>query len=701
MGVVPSRWIVVAGTALALAGCDDGPAPTPPPPTSQPAPDTRPTEPDEPAGPVGPATYLDVLREADPNLPDAPPLDEALPLEHAAAVVLGRPVLLDAGGAIWLTHPDGIAAADIAVDPEAWKQPQQVVRETVVFAVRNGRLIEPIVKEDDGYRWFHATGSAAFELAGAEWSRAIARPDGIAVPTATGAALVVPVGRPDDATQYERRYGRLPEAERPDGNGTIEVARYDGFDEGAVHLLPASDGVVAWTDATAVDGDASAAAYWDGETWTALPAADGWARHIVHLVPYADGSVLQIADDATLSVLPLSTDGIDKASVEQLVGELSRMENDRRSAAAAQLEAMGPGVLDELRRLREDAGRLATKEIDRLLAGGGEVTLGGMIPMPGEVRVASRFADGGAILVFEEGVEVEEAAGVSVIKQPGYVLVQPGRRIGLLPDRLRYEADLGGHLLAFGGDFVSVREGEPPLLWGVNHFSPMLGENAAAGYATPIGRDAQGRWLFAPDAAAEARPSGTLLVDPFVASPDERPPTWVLEAGRGGPLDLPGMAGRGPDAWPAMKLGGAWRLVAEGWETLPDETVVETSGSFPTGGATVDGQTLTAKGRLIDLPPGLRDASVRVAMDGEGQTWVLGGSGDVLRVGADGEAELFEDLLPAKAPRLAWVDPAGRLCVAYGDDAVAVIWTSGIVPPSIRRIMPVQRRVLDVMPEGA
>ncbi len=682
---------------IVLVGCEEPEPPVlPEPPPTPPA--TQPTT--VPATqPAGPATYMDAVREVLPELPTEALLDEPLPLANAAVATLHRPVLIDAVGCLWVTHPDGRSLSDIATDADAWIATEFVVDAQVLYTrnVRRGdeRFVEAITTDSNGYRWHHATGSAAFAI-GVEpdFSRAVPSGDSVVVPTDAGATVIELVDEPEDVKQYRRRFGQEASSQRPDADGRVIVMNWSADDTGQTQLLPAADGVLAWRTGAAV-------AYFDGSAWQPLAEADGWSSDAVHFVPYGDGSVLQIEADATLTLLQLATKPADREAIERLVEELSQMDNTRRLAASAQLEAMGPSAVPVLEVLRPTVKRLAGREIDRLIGGTlDEPTLGGMYTMPGPVEVASRLENGGVILRFVEGVEVQEVAGVGVVKKPGYVVIQPGQRIGLLPDRLRIEAESGGKLLSFGGDFVSLQDDLPPSLWGVNHFQPLLSKDAGEIDAI-IGRDNRGRWLF-------TRDGQSLLVDPRLPRANAEPDIWVISTGPAGPLGVPGTAGRGPDGYPAMRLGGVWRLAGEAWETLDDEAAIANRAEVPGSTvlsdgriARVDGSDLVIGEMRVPLEGRSGSQDVWLVPDDQGRVFVLDRPGRLTRFNADGSATNFDELLPPRPARLAWMDPAGRLCVAFGDDTVAVLWVDGFVPPAIRRIMPSQGVRQPPTPRGA
>ena len=735
------RTLFYLPAVLALLGgfaCDSkAPAPTPPP-TTQPA--TQPAEADEPAAPV--ATYLELLERDRPSLADdagkVEPTPIPLPADEASRVTFDEPLLLDLAGNLWLSHPDGIAVATLPGAGDALERQSFVTRERVRFAKWDTRgddlpTVELIYERPDGsLAWLHRLGEATVppaESGDFDFARAVLLGPSLVVPTARGVAVLTPQDRPDDADLYLRRYGHLPEENRPDASGTVvtaDVTLADRDDAAPPQLRLDGAGLLAWVPWDAgldgTPGGDRVARYAEG-AWTLLPPADGWSTRPVDLMPLGDGSVLQVAlgDDgnAALSKIRTGEATVDRDAIARLVEELVSYDADTRDAAYAQLAAAGPGIFPALRELYDGAKPRAKREIDTLLAFGDELSIGGLIPEPGPVVVRERLADGGVVFRFDGGVSVPNLAGVQVLETPGWVFVRPGRRVTELPRQLaaELEADPEARLFAFGEETVVTRPGQPPKRWGINHFQDLLPEDLATPWPRFVGIDAMGRWLFERDEAdaAEAgiRPgTQTLVLDTRLADPRPKLPAWVVETG-----EL-GEAGWDDEDWPIMNLGGAYRLGPAGWIPLPPETAIHTretkTGMWelavgPDGSRYYDGVEVIRQVRpdgaeiTWSLPAeavGTGERSlVKLAVDARGRLFLFNRPGRVVRIDPTPEsldpfeiASVFDEGIPGAVPRRVWIDPAGRLCAAYFGDTVVVMWPDGQIPPSIRQLIPAKRR---------
>ncbi len=230
--------------------------------------------------------------------------------------------------------------------------------------------------------------------------------------------------------------------------------------------------------------------------------------------------------------------------VALLVDDLAAFDPDRRSTALAALDQLGPAARPYLEDLRDQVEPFAARGIDTLLAYADFPTLGGLLPLEGPTEVVSRLPGFGVIVRFGGGIEYEEVAGIGVVIEPAYVLLRPGTRITLLDRDLVGRLEAGDQIVGIGGDFIAIGD-KGPGIWGINHFRPLLRDEQAATWTKPLARDGRGRWLFGSDDK-----SARLLVDPRLPAAATSLPVWVLETGTAGPLQVPGMAGRGPTTGP-------------------------------------------------------------------------------------------------------------------------------------------------------
>jgi hypothetical protein len=705
--------------AVLMAGCDgDDPAPPPAgPPATRPAPPSA-AEPDPASRPL--ATLDDLIRRDFPDYGKADRRPSPAPFDEAGRFAIDTPVHLDANGNLWITDPRGRPVAEIISDPATADLQTFVVDQPVRFvwwrAGPGGPTPEVITDDEGGLVWHHALGSVPLPDLGYRFDSAFVWDEAIVTPVSDGIALLRPALRVEDVAQFLRRFADVPPERRPDASGTVDVEHLVMPGADRVRPETRADGVgliawVPWDEANQLPGGDGVYRFADG-TWSKLDADDGWGDRPVHLMPLADGSVLQLAldenDEHVLSVVALNKLDVDPALLHRAVDGLTHHDRALREASFATLASAGSAawpVLEE--RLPRARGR-AVGNIESLLAARDTPSLGGLRPMAGPVHVRQRLADGGVILEFRNGVRVPDVAGVDVLRRPGFVIVRPGRRVGPLAEPLAVELAMKGNLLQAVADEIVITpaQGEPKR-WSFNHFQPILRPDDPA-VARTTGIDRAGRWLF-------ESADGTLLVDPWLPDPTPRLPTWIIETG-----EL-GEAGWDDQDFPCMKLGGAWRLQQFGWEPLPPETRVATE-------AVVSGRWELAIGlngtryyggvdalRVVPpdgteftwpLPPearGLGEASdVKLAVDDQGRLFLFNRPGRVVRiepVGDPGEPleviGVFDEQIPGATPRRVWVDPLGRICAAYFGDTVAVMWPDGEIPGPIRQLMPAKRRPME------
>ena len=757
MGVMrrpPLLLSLLAVSAGVFVGCSD-PAPTPPapPPATRPASRAATAPVAETPKPL--ETYVDVLLADDPEFPTTRPSTLPLAGEESARLVFQEPLLLDAVGRLWITHPRGetprqILAGDLtrqtyAVDRRVrftWWKPGYEGRPTVEMV-----LDQP---DGSGVVWAHDLGTADVPAApdgrAYVWEDAFVYGDSLVVPTVGGVAVLTPKGR-SDVEQYHRRYDRRDPSRRPDGAGTVEIQHVALADPRPdlprTQIRLDGRGLIAWVPwESRKRPGGTIARFLDGR-WTPL-APPTWADKPIHLMPLTDGNVLQLAvgedGDAVLSAVPLDAVPVDEGRVSQLVDELSDSDPRAREKAFAALAEYGPGVWPTLERLAEQKPSFVRRQIDVLLGDKSRPTMGGLAPEPGPVEVREHLGDGGVILNFKNGILLPDSAGITLLQRPALLVVRPGRRTRLLdqPVAADVEADPDTRVFVWGDEWVVSRPGEPPKRWLVNHFEPLLAADRAA-WQQLVGLDAMGRWAFQqgqgrPTLAEVTSPATrpTLVLDNRLPDPTPRLPVWLL------PVGDKGTAGWDAEGWPVIKSGGTWRLKEEDWEPRPDDAPVlndripqvlpgilpkplERPEAAPPRGdddkpfaVAADGTEYRGGVREIrikrpggaettwPLPPQAAGSGVaRGVVDAKGRLFLFNRPGRVVRIEPTqpGAAEplrvvaSFEDpQIPAATPRHVWIDPAGRLCALFFNDSVVVMWPDGRVPSSIRDKMPSQQR---------
>src|SRR5262245_34160532 len=108
------RWVgllVAIAAVVGLIVMFRPAAPPPLPPATRVA-VTKPVSKPAPVVDTTPRRLCDVLKADKPDIATTQPLGIPLDLNDAARFVLDRPVYLDDGADLWITHPDGASVAD-------------------------------------------------------------------------------------------------------------------------------------------------------------------------------------------------------------------------------------------------------------------------------------------------------------------------------------------------------------------------------------------------------------------------------------------------------------------------------------------------------------------------------------------------------------------------------------------------------------
>jgi hypothetical protein len=172
------------------------------------------------------------------------------------------------------------------------------------------------------------------------------------------------------------------------------------------------------------------------------------------------------------------------------------------------------------------------------------------------------------------------------------------------------------------------------------------------------------------------------------------------------------------DNWPARRSGGAWALEANRWRPLgadepfysdmkqvpatqattqPGALLVDKSGRRYFGGQTAlrivekDGRD-----REYPLPPLVQGTLQPVLIEAEGRLLLFNEPGRIVRLRYDAgaaaglavEATFAHRIpVPQQLMRL-WLDPAGRIIMAYDRNKLAVLFPAGYIPKPIWDMMP-------------
>ncbi|HEV7301657.1 MAG TPA: HEAT repeat domain-containing protein [Tepidisphaeraceae bacterium] len=612
-------------------------------------------------------------------------------------------------GDLWITHPD--APETPAVLQKAYDQQTHLVRETIEFIWwrrdDDGRFNPWIAtRTAAGYEWITPTKRLPMPTdATLDWRRAIFwTDDAIIVPTATGVAIVRMTPEP----VVEAITLLAPSAE------TTPLQRPQFATDG--------QGVLAWVPASGdVAPGTGVARYIDGK-WSMLDES-AWPASVVQLVPLIDGSVLRITTDGakmTLSLVPLSANAVDEARVTALVEQLSEPDPRTRAAAFTELTRFGPGAWPVLERLRDEQPPEARLRIGQLLRDRAEPSLGGMTVVDGEMRVVSRDRTGGVVFYSDKGVSVPNAAGGSDVVSPAWISVRPGRAPELLPEAMIADLRPDRHVPeAYNNDWLVTDSVNGPRRYIGRRLTPLLRKDERE-FDRLIGIDARGRWVFgrstANNSATRPADAGALIIDPTLPDPTPRLPGWTIANTRA--------AGWTKEGWPAVDVDGKhYSLHERSWQRLDLKkdplTVIQppspTTAPAPltTKGETsyFDGVTAitvrTAKGAETSLPlPAEAQGTppAYLAAVNDDVLMLMNTPGRIVRLkrtpAATAESSptlevggIFTRKVPNGTIRRFWIDPAGRLCVAHDEAALTVFFPAGVIPPPIRRMMPIDELV--------
>ncbi|MEM8875769.1 MAG: hypothetical protein AAGD32_16100 [Planctomycetota bacterium] len=638
-------------------------------PATQPA-----TKPAEPEAVALPTTFFEYVQLTDERFVDVQERTRATDVLDAGVVLIDDAVHLCGRGDLWIEYADADGTIDdtrqvhLVPDPVAY----------VHWAPGDGGWVPQPVYDLGGtsIRW---NGVSQTVPAGIDWSTAFSQGDRVFV--SAGDGPIVFVG------------GQLQQ-----GAGSLQLTG-----TGPAHFLLDHRGVLAWRD-----GGDDVARYVDGK-WT---KPDGFPESIRQLVPMRDGTVTAIHDDAdgnvvTTSVL-LEAVEVDEGKILELIAQLSDRSRLTRETAYAELQTYGPAAwpIFEAQIARQPAeGR---RRLQALLGEKFEPLIGDMQPMPGPALTLNPVGFGGSVMYLSNGVALPNRiangeANAYVI--PAWVVIQPGLRISRLGPTMMYpfNPDDEDHTLtAWGDEWVGVFGSEGPMRWYGNHWKPMLPAEHV-GYDTFVGIDSRGRWVFRDDEAK------TLILDPRLPETTPELPAWNV------PLSG-GTVGWTLAGWPVMKSGGAWALKEFGWVPLqpekPEDTVLSGPGDAPkmpdgvigrsADGTTYGGgiDTLVHGDAELTLPPEARGSIEKplvFEIDGDPDKLLLWNApGRLVRLKRDGDelrvVATFTHAIPnTELIDRMWLDPAGRLCIAWDGTQLVIAFPTGEVSSEMASMMPARR----------
>ena len=648
-----------------------------------PAPEAKPTTRSTPVARI--QAYSDLLRTL-PGMADVAIGEEKLALDQAARIHLPYWAYVCPRRDLWIAHPD---APPLSSANDEGTRAVHVTREEVVFVhwYRTGRTYRPLpVYRDEGgrFRVFRKSAEPVkLVRTDYQWAYAVSIGDLFAVPTERGVAVVRTTG------EITEEYREL--SSRPGGIPAIE---------------PTQHGFLTWIPTAR--GEAAKAAWFSNNAWQELP--ESWVQPFLHLVPFTDGSVLQIISKSpgkvTLQIAALETTPPETAEVTRLVSELADEDPAVRDGAHSQLAAMGPAAWDLLTASLGEAQGEARLRLEELIRARKEPSLGRFQLIDGDLRPVWRVRDG-VIYLAGNGVRVVSGGGDEEIT-PAWIAIRRGRPIELLGPTLARNLAVGAvDLYCVGNEWVVSDESGGAQLFFGQELLPLTKERDI-GYRRLAGIDRQTRVLLTrTDAKEDGR--DFLLIDAWVADPTPLLQIWTMSAEGG-------EAGWSDDGWPAVQRGGAFTLKQDGWGQLKGElqttsaapaTQPSAAGTMRQVAALADGSSIwisdvmmelqTADGRKLEQsrPAEMAGEVLGGAVIGDRLYLVHSGSAiSRLRLNQAGDRPfaleaVFTENVPytAEVGRV-WADPAGRICITTPDAKLIVIFPQRKIAPSIMDLIP-------------
>ncbi|GEM_PF-6265188 len=706
------RWIftivglVILVIALATGVFIVATRPAPPAPTTAPvatvAPGAKPakvpaTIPSVSASPRV-QTYADLLHTL-PGLADATLAEDRLPIPQAAVVPFPFHASICPRHDLWVAHPEAPAIASIEQDTFI-KQTTHLTRETVVYAhwQRIGRQLRccPVIRDELGaYRLIiPKSPSVKLQRFDYHWLRAMNLGDSIIAPTDQGVAVIGINGK-----EITQQYAQISADEK--ANPQVAIT---------------GKGFIAWLPPAFMTSAGTVLRYVDG-AFVDNFAKGAWAGPFIHLVPFTDGNILQIAPTDVpgkvhLAIVPLESEPANAADVQKLVAQLSDDDAAVRTEAHAQLAAMGPSAWDVIEKAIPGLPLEAKTRAQQIIAARTEPRLGRFQLVGNALRPVWRLSDGGVVMLAEQGVMTTRDDPTEPPTMPAWISIRPGQTISLLPPALtRYLAIGTQELDAIGSDWVITDQTEGARIFFGQELQPITRE-ADRMYRHVVGVDNDGRILLATspaEVAVKAIKPDYLLIDPRVTDPTPMLPIWTMTVPEG-------ETGWDAKNWPAVKRGQPWSLHEDGWEALTGE-IIKSIGTPVT--ITQDQQTLaelasdargstflsnrgklairTPDGKVLmqTRPAGLPNTDLAGAYCRD-RLYLLHPQGKLSRLKVDAkntepfsiDAVFTNDVPAASHASRMWVDPAGRICIAADDDRIIIIFAGRKIPQAIQDIIP-------------
>jgi len=694
-----------------------------------------------------PRTYWELIDRDFPHAATTQPIDQTLNMRHWGHFPVSYPTYIDRRGVLWITHPQA-EETDVLLTTASSRQ-VNLTRERVLFAHwyynEGGDWIIDLITPASGGRGFEMVGAKGRQRIGEgedyDWPRAFSIP--------AQQIFIVP------------RNGRV--SVFTTGDKISESVSSILADGGTVQIQMDARGFLAWVPPEQGHrGSKGAVRFVDGK-WTMLGAEQEWPANILHLIPLADGTVLQvIAEDGgkvRLAYALLDAAKVDEQRVTRLIIELSDPDAQKREKAFAELSNFGPGLWPIAEKMMDNSPPEAQERLKTLLKSKLSPQLGAMQVVDGKLRVLSRFADGGVLFFAENGVLIPHGDLEPEVVRPAWIVARPGMAVRLLDPAMTQSVDLArAQITAIGSEWIITDDAMGPQRYFVGALVPLLRKSERR-YSQFVGIDAHGRYIFREPAKMETmaatRPasgptshpatmplaqvadSPSLIIDPTLPDPRPRLPVWHIFVKQGS-------VGWTADDWPVMKSGGAWALGTRDWRALDEKSekmfsepqdvppAPEFKLDLPATAPSTNPGTHPTSAPVLVAPgekPLLHDADGNWYFDGksvlkvisktgkvmvwplpgaavgEAKPWLVRTTGGLLflfnqpgrilriRPTPDG-AEPFEleatfsRYIPNEPPTRMWLDPEGRIVIAYGGSQMAILFPLGFIPPATDQIIP-------------
>jgi hypothetical protein len=536
-----------------------------------------------PNQPPPPANYVDVIRLDNPKVPATRPLVNPVDLRDAAHLQLSEPLYVDPIGQVWITRDDApvvdryffrhvsndqVHLVNARVLFVAWHPVSGELRPIVICADKNDPAAGPTAVS--------ATQSTVLSPRHYFWDRAIATLDTLFVPTDVGISAFAL------STLAENYHDLLAPDERSAvaaGRSKIPPPRIV-FDYRRQPIV--------WIPCDEASSPGSRPARFADNAWTDLSSAD-WSDRLLHLIPLADGTVLELihnADDSVaLRLTPLDKLPVDEHHVGELVDKLASLDPNDRDAASAELTALGPAAWSMLEKVAGDQPPEAQARIQIILQNRTAPTIAGLTSPTGQLRVMAANRSGGVVL-YAPSMEQANPDGPARVISPAWLQLIPGRPLLLLPPQQTASLDVDRDRFVLCGDDLLIVDPVLGLRWFDGGVYRNLTRKSETDFQQLVDRDNLGRWFLTrpptnlptlppatgPATNAVANAAGpstnpaaksmTLVIDPTISDPTPRLPVWMI--------DTAPESGWDAENWPAIKAGGAWRLRETDWEPVDE-----------------------------------------------------------------------------------------------------------------------------------